>query len=495
MKKIEEMSDNKTSTGFRIGIAVSMVIMMLGLAIFLNVFTTYMISNQMKILSDLDMPIGQGLSHVYAIQQMQYHSFEDVVTYKKLGSTINYELSKNQFESQNVEFDSQVKKIKDVASAFSNEGLSEDTTRELNTIITNLKEIETNHSQYAQKSSQIFELLDKGQVKNMDLAILEFETNQKQLSLKIILLNDQLQKITDSLESGVTESKQKSLTLQTVIMTSAGIISLALGYFLNLINKDLIKEVIRKTKSLQKANKKLEEMNVLKDDFINIASHELKSPLHPIYGFVELAQNGDIGKDEALAGISKQARQLEEVANRILDISRIDNGILQLSYEKFNLSNLLTEIVSSYRLNLDENITIEANLEKGTDVEADRVRMGQVIRNLLNNSLKFTKDGKIIVSIHHDLQKNIVEVMINDNGTGIHPEILPKLFNKFVTRGPKTESWNGNGLGLYLCRVIINAHGGHIFAYNNSDSGATIKFSIPIMKHVDAKELHQKILN
>ena len=188
MKKIEEMSDNKTSTGFRIGIAVSMVIMMLGLAIFLNVFTTYMISNQMKILSDLDMPIGQGLSHVYAIQQMQYHSFEDVITYKKLGSTINYELSKNQFELQNVEFDSQVKKIKDGASAFSNEGLSEDTTRELNTIITNLKEIDTNHSQYAQKSSQIFELLDKGQIKNTDSAILEFETNQKQLSLKIILL-------------------------------------------------------------------------------------------------------------------------------------------------------------------------------------------------------------------------------------------------------------------------------------------------------------------
>ncbi|MDE1770453.1 MAG: HAMP domain-containing histidine kinase [Thaumarchaeota archaeon] len=489
------MTTQKTSTSFRIGVSISMVIMMLGLAIFLNVFTTYAISNQMKILSDLDMPMGQEVSHLYAIQQIQDHSFEDVLIYKKLDSNINFELSKNQFQSQNIEFDSQVKKIKDLASTFPNEGLSEDITRELNTVISNLNEIETIHSQNTQKANQIFELLNSEQMNSIDSLQSELETSQKQASLKTILLNDQLQKITDSLESSVTESKQKSLALQTVIMGSAGIISLALGYFLNLINKDLIKEVIRKTKSLQKANKKLEKMNILKDDFINIASHELKSPLHPIYGFVELAQNGDIGKDEALAGISKQAHQLEEVANRILDISRIDNGILQLSYEKFNLSDLLTEIASSYRLNLNEKMSFELNTEKGIEVEADRVRIGQVLRNLLNNSLKFTKYGKIIIAIQHNLQKNIVEVSIKDSGTGIHPDILPNLFNKFVTRGPKTESWNGNGLGLYLCKGIINAHGGHILAYNNNNSGATIKFSIPIMRHINAKELHQKILN
>jgi len=295
------------------------------------------------------------------------------------------------------------------------------------------------------------------------------------------------------LETKADESKQKSVTLQAVIIISAGIISLALGYFLNLINKDLVQEVIRKTKSLQKANRKLERINVLKDDFINIASHELKSPLHPIYGFVELAQNGDMAMGEALEGISKQARQLEEVANRILDIGRIDNGILQLSYEKFNLSDLLSEIISSYRTN--EKIQIKTNLEKGIDIEADRVRMGQVIRNLINNALKFTEDGIIQVTTLHDLEKNLVEVTISDSGSGIHPAILPNLFNKFATRGPKTESWKGNGLGLYLCRGIINAHGGHIVAYNNKESGATIKFTIPIMRHLNAKELHQKIMN
>ncbi|MGI0017088.1 MAG: sensor histidine kinase, partial [Nitrosotalea sp.] len=336
---------------------------------------------------------------------------------------------------------------------------------------------------------------DKGQANDLSSPITTIKAQQNQISLKTTLLNDEVQKLTDSLNAGVEENKQKSFTLQMIIIISTGIMSLALGYFLNLINKDLIQEVIKKTRSLQKANRKLERMNVLKDDFINIASHELKSPLHPIYGFIELARNGDIGNEEALVGISKQARQLEEVANRILDVSRIDNGILQLSYEKFNLSDLLGEIISSYRLNLDEKIKIEAVLEKGMDVEADRVRTGQVIRNLINNALKFTEKGSIEVIIQYNMQKNFVEIAISDCGPGIHQDILPNLFNKYVTKGPKSESWNGNGLGLYLSREIIKAHGGHIFAYNNKNSGATFKFTIPIMRYLNAKELHQKMMN
>ncbi|MGI0062830.1 MAG: ATP-binding protein, partial [Nitrosotalea sp.] len=74
-------------------------------------------------------------------------------------------------------------------------------------------------------------------------------------------------------------------------------------------------------------------------------------------------------------------------------------------------------------------------------------------------------------------------------------EVFPKLFNKFTTKGPKTESWKGNGLGLYLSREIINAHGGHIFAYNNKDGGATFKYKIPIMRHLNTIELHEKIMN
>lgn len=487
------MDNRKTSTSLRIGISVAMIIMMLGLAIFLNIFTTYTITNQMKVLSDLNIPITQGISRMYTIQQMQYQSFDNTLASNKIETSENYKFSKNQFESYTNQFDFQTKKINELTNNFLNYGLDDETNKDLSSIITNLNEIQLIHIQYVQKANQIFESMNTNNVKDLSTMQIGLETTQNQLNLKISTLDDDIQKLTNTLGIKAEESKQKSVTLQAVIIASAGIISLALGYFLNLINKDLIREVIRKTKSLQKANNKLERINVLKDDFINIASHELKSPLHPLYGFVELAQSGDIDMREALEGISKQARQLEEVANRILDIGRIDNGILQLSYEKFNISDLLLEIVSSYRTN--EKIQIKTNFEKEIELEADRVRMGQVIRNLINNALKFTENGIIQVSAQQNLEKNLVEVAISDSGSGIHPDILPNLFKKFATRGPKTESWKGNGLGLYLCRGIINAHGGHIIAYNNKELGATIKFTIPIMRHLNTNELHQKIMN
>lgn len=487
------MDNHKTSTSLRIGVSIAMIIIMLGLAIFLNIFTTYTITNQMKILSDLNIPITQGISRIYTIQQMQYQSFENTISYQKLGNSENYEFSKNQFESYDNQFDNQIKKINELSKSFLNYDLGDETSKDLSSIISNLNEIQLIHTEYVQKATQIFQSHSKDNVKDISMMQTGLEISQNQLNLKLSMLDDDIQKITNVLEEKADQSKQKSVTLQAVIIISAGIISLALGYFLNLINKDLVQEVIRKTKSLQKANKKLERINVLKDDFINIASHELKSPLHPIYGFVELAQNGDMAMGEALEGISKQARQLEEIANRILDIGRIDNGILQLSYEKFNLNDLLSDIVSSYRTN--GKIEIKINLEKGIEVEADRVRIGQVIRNLINNALKFTENGVIQVTTQYNLEKNVVEVSIIDSGSGIHPDILPNLFNKFATRGPKTESWKGNGLGLYLCRGIINAHGGHIVAHNNKESGVTIKFTIPIMRHLNITELHQKVMN
>lgn len=487
------MNNQKTSTSLRIGISIAMIILMLGLVVFFNMFTTNTITNQMKTLSDFNIPMTQGVSKIYTIQQMQYQSYDDIMTYQKINNLDNYKFSKNQFDSYDNQFHSQIRKIEQLTVDHLNYELDEDVSRGLSSIITNLTEIDSIHSQYVQIANQIFESQKNNNVKNTDTLQTELEFRENQLNLKIFVLEDSIQKITNTLQTIADDNKQKTITLETVIIISAGILSLALGYFLNLINKDLVQEVIKRTRSLQKANRKLEKTNVLKDDFINIASHELKSPLHPIHGFIELAQSGDISMEEALQGISKQARQLEEVANRILDMSKIENEILQLSYEKCDFSNSIFEIISSYRSN--KKIKIETNLEKDIHVEADRVRISQVIHNLINNALKFTENGIIQVTAHSNLEKNLVEVAVRDSGSGIHPDILPNLFNKFVTRGPKTESWRGNGLGLYLCREIINAHGGHIFAYNNTESGATFKFTIPIMRRQNSREVQQKIMN
>ena len=485
----------KPNTGFRIGISIAMVILMLGIVIALNVFTTHAITGQVKMMSDLNMPMTNGISQMHLIQQIQQRTFNDALSYQKLRDIKDYELAKGEFYSYNSGFDYQIEKLKSLTKINIDEPLDENTNRYLNLLITNLKEIDSLHSESVQMASQIFQSYENGKTKEQNLVVDTFENVQNQLSLKEFLLNDEIQKFTTNSELNVTDSEQRTLTLQIVIMISAGVISLASVYFLNQINKDLIREVIRKTRSLQRANKKLRRLDSLKDDFINIASHELKSPLNPIYGFVELAQNGDIEKDEAILGISKLVRQLEEVANRILDMSRIDKGRLQLSYEKFDFSELITEIVTTYRVSPNDKIKIETDIEKGIEVEADRVRISQVIRNLLNNALKFTSEGRILVTIHYDKQRNSVDANISDNGPGIHSDILPNLFNKFITKGPSVEPWQGNGLGLYLCRGIINAHGGHISAYNNKTSGATIRFTIPITRHENVKKLYQGMVN
>ncbi|MEO9308537.1 MAG: HAMP domain-containing sensor histidine kinase [Nitrososphaera sp.] len=488
-------SNHKTNTSFRIGISIAMIIMMLGLTLFLNSFTTYVITDQTRILSDLSTPISKGIIQTYEIQQLQNQNFENSIAYMNLDSQENYKISKNQFETYNNEWNYEIKKITESIDTFSNQELTDEVSTHLDILAKNLNEIKKIHVQYGQKVMQIFDDYDKNQKNDLNKLVSSARADQDQMNLRAAILNDDDQKLVDSLITVVDENKQKSFTLEVIITASAGIMSLSLGYFLNIINRDLAREVIRKTRSLQKANKRLEKMNKLKDDFINKASHELKSPLHPIYGFLELAQSGDIGKEEALTGILKQVNQLEEVANRILDISRIDNGMLQLSYERFDLKSMVSDMVSSYKLNLSNEIKIQVDAMGELVIEADRIRIGQVIRNLINNALKFTSHGIIHIIIIYDLEKNFVEFSISDNGPGIHQDILPKLFNKFTTRGPETEPLKGNGLGLYLSREIINKHGGHIFAYNNRESGATFKFTIPIIKHQKLRELHQKIMN
>lgn len=489
------MDYQKSNTGFRIGVSVSMIIFMLGIVISLNIFTTHVTTDHVKMLSDLNMPAMNEVDQLYLIQQLQHREFEDALTYQKLDNIKNYEHSKEEFYSYNSEFYYQVEKTKNMIKTSTDLVTDESASKYLNVLSNSVDEINSLHLQHIQTADKIFQTHGDIQTGIHPTLIDTFENEQDQLNRKELLLKDEIQRFTINIESSGIDSEQSTLTLQIVILISAGIISLALGYFLNQINKDLIREVIRKTRSLQKANKRLRRLDSLKDDFINMASHELKSPLNPIYGFVELAQNGDIEKDEAILGISKLVRQLEEVANRILDMSRIDKKRLHLSYEKFDLSELITEIVSTYRTNPTDRVRIETDVEKRMEIEADRVRISQVIRNLLNNALKFTNEGVILVTAHYNKQTDLVDVSIKDNGSGIHPEILPNLFNKFVTKGPDSEPWKGNGLGLYLCRGIIEVHGGHISAYNNEGQGATMRFTIPSIRQKSMMGMSQELVN
>jgi signal transduction histidine kinase len=271
--------------------------------------------------------------------------------------------------------------------------------------------------------------------------------------------------------------------------------------------KNDIKKQNQLTSELEKANKELKYRDQLKDEFINIAAHELRNPIQPILGLSELLRTKeieniknsgeiDIEKIENILDIiirnSKRLMQLEE---EILDITRIESGNLILNKEKINLIEMITEMLREYEEKMiqskkDLKLFYEAhnNADEIFIVESDRNRLIQVVTNLLNNAIKFTNEGIITVTVERkkddNSNNNEIVVSIKDTGTGIDAEILPKLFTKFAT---KSKAEGGTGLGLFISKNIIERHGGRMWAINNTinngdGKGSTFSFSLPISK-------------
>jgi signal transduction histidine kinase len=212
--------------------------------------------------------------------------------------------------------------------------------------------------------------------------------------------------------------------------------------------------------------------------FINIAAHELRTPIMPIIGYSEILQE-EIGERNEIKGIIYNAKRLDQLAGNILEGTKVENQTLQLDKKQFNLKDIIADIVEDY----DNLLAVKGRKDvklryepKDILLVADKVRVGRVISNLLNNAIKFTERGEITISATEFNNNNgSGEVSIIDTGTGLSPTILPKLFSKFVS----TDS-GGTGLGLFVSRNIVEAHGGRIWAENNDDGkGATFSFVIP----------------
>ena len=246
-----------------------------------------------------------------------------------------------------------------------------------------------------------------------------------------------------------------------------------------------------------KLYERLKTHDKMQEEFINIASHELRTPTQAILSYSELLQKHPERKDEMIEALYRNADRLQKLTDDILDVTRIEGKTLKLNKEKFNLSELLSKLIEDCKNNIEKhngNVRLsysESNKEAFL-VEADRERIIQVISNLLNNAVKFTevKRGEIYVAAEEKekADQEVVVVTIKDTGVGIDSEILPRLFTKFAT-----TSQTGTGLGLFICKSIIEAHGGKIWALNNTNSkgGATFAFSLPISK----KENQQPILS
>jgi signal transduction histidine kinase len=259
----------------------------------------------------------------------------------------------------------------------------------------------------------------------------------------------------------------------------------------------LVEDLNQSNQQLLQTIEKLKTENSKLQLFINIAAHELRTPIMPIVGYSEILQE-DIGDRKEIRGIIYNAKRLDQLAGNILEGAKIENQSLQLNKEHFNLKDILTDIIDDYNnlLTIKGSKDVKVRYEtKDILIVADKVRVGRVISNLLNNAIKFTSRGEITISVielrHNnnddgDDGNEEIQVNIKDTGTGLSPAILPELFSKFVS----TDS-GGTGLGLFVSRNIVEAHGGKIQAQNNDDGiGAMFSFTIP--KVANSQIYHSK---
>ena len=250
--------------------------------------------------------------------------------------------------------------------------------------------------------------------------------------------------------------------------------------FIQKMNKSLTTQLNKKIHQIEKLNKNLSEQNSKKDDFISIATHELKSPIHPILGFAELAKTGIMSNDEAWDGVVEMATQLQNLIGVILDANHIDRQSLKLSFSEINLKSIITQKVMISKASPDCMVPIVSELGDDMIISGDEVRLGEVFQNLLNNSVKFTETGLIKVSGYVDKSNNEVLLRFSDTGKGIPKDVENHLFDKFVTKNSDSQK-PGTGLGLFVSKGIIESHGGKIYANNNFlEKGATFTIILPI---------------
>jgi signal transduction histidine kinase len=245
-------------------------------------------------------------------------------------------------------------------------------------------------------------------------------------------------------------------------------------------------ELKARNKELSDANAKLRKLDGMKTDFIMIAAHELRTPVQLILGSLQLAEKGLINKEQAWKTISSEVKKLTEIATYLLDVGKIESGTFTYEMKPLEVSQLVEEIVSSSSKfsSQDGLITIDLDLdEDGVKILGDEHRLMQAFLNIINNAVKFAKDGTITIRTLTDRDNGLVEIRVVDDGTGIPEEILPILFSKFVTKTNENE--RGTGLGLFITKSIVEAHNGSIKAMNNKGGkGATFIISFPIYGQV-----------
>jgi two-component system sensor histidine kinase VicK len=336
--------------------------------------------------------------------------------------------------------------------------------------------------------------------------------NRINLATKVFIVNDNIL-FRVELRDPEADTFSKALSFATY-SNSKATVSASKSFF------ELLWESNTTNEKLYEANKKLQQADKVQKEFINIAAHELRTPIVPILNLSELLyskikelEQGETQEEREMLEMSeiilRNANKLHQLTEDILDVTRIESNTLTLRKERLNLDDVIGDAVADRRRQIaNRNVKVMYEPAKNDSssitlvVEADRQRLIQVISNLLDNAIKFTEEGTVAISTSIGKRKKEdaagkddkvkegeeeVIIAVKDTGTGIDSELMPRLFTKFAAK-----SYQGTGLGLFISKSIVEAHGGRMWAKNNSSSddhdsdsktkynGATFYFTLPI---------------
>jgi two-component system sensor histidine kinase VicK len=320
---------------------------------------------------------------------------------------------------------------------------------------------------------------------------IDIRSIEKSLQIRITIV------LVDKKECIIIESKDDTKDISysaaglATYSNSKSIVSSYLSIFESFWNQtELYEQLEESNKRLELVNQQLKVHDKMQKEFINIAAHELRTPIQPILGLSEVLalKTGNIEQyNELIDAIIRNAKRLQQLTEDILDVTRIESQqSLIIKKERFNLNylimNTINDIVIKKEIN-NKNIKLlyKPNKRDNIFLNGDIQRLSRVIFNLISNAINFTSHGTILVETNKENDDDAdrgagrIIVSVKDTGSGIDSEILPRLFSKFATKSDK-----GTGLGLFISKSIIEAHGGKIWAENNSDGkGATFSFTLP----------------
>lgn len=266
------------------------------------------------------------------------------------------------------------------------------------------------------------------------------------------------------------------------------VLVLVFGFFL----VRSVKREIAAREGLQAANDRLRELDRQKTEFVSFATHQLRSPLTSMRGNVSLILEGDYGPigqgmREVMTVIATSVRTMVNVVEDYLNVSRIELGTMKYNFQPQDVLEQVNNVIAEQKVSFDAKgikVSVTSDGAASYPVSVDPDKFKQVIMNLVDNSIKYTPRGSVDISVAKVPERGVIRMLVSDTGVGIHADVIPKLFQKF-SRAPKASEANihGTGLGLFIAREIMSAHGGRIWAESAGEGkGSQFYIEIPEAK-------------